>query len=151
MAAASRRAARAHFDDTIRRYSETRQRIRQGLETLAATWPSAWLDSRDDGAAKRIVFYGAGEVAEIGYICLQHTDLRLVGVVDGPGRGTFFGYPVRGVEQLRPTDLDGKPFDCLVMTTVRRLSQIRARLEALAIPLERVYWLVGDGWDVDNL
>jgi hypothetical protein len=67
------------LQDYVQFYATARDRVRERLSVLALRWPASELGS---AAEKRIVFYGAGEVAEIAYVCLQGTDLKLVGVID---------------------------------------------------------------------
>ena len=128
----------AYFDNTIRLYTETRERIRESLAALSSEWPSEHL--AEDGS-KRIVFYGAGEVAEIAFIGLQRTDLRLVGVVDDGPRDEFFGLPVHSSAMLRANEVAGQRFGRLVVMSLRRADQIGERLEGLGVPRERVSWL----------
>jgi DNA-binding MarR family transcriptional regulator len=135
--AAKARITRAYLDNTVHLYTETRERIGASLQALSQEWV---MDAGQD-PLKRIVFYGAGEVAEIAYISLQRTDLRLIGVVDDNARGGFFGVRVHPSSALGPADLDGQPFGRLVVTSFRRSAPIRARLSVLGIPPERIYWL----------
>ena len=97
--------------------------------------------SDDTSAGKRIVFYGAGEVAEVGYVCLQGTDLQLVGVIDDQGRERFFDVPVYDPALLHATDVDGKPFCRLVVMSFAETDKIGSQLESLAIRPERVFWI----------
>ena len=83
------RMSTVFLQNSVRFYSTARDRIRQRLAAA-----SLQLVTRGDAEGKRIVFFGAGEVAEIAYVCLQETDLTLVGVV-GEGRARFFGLPVQ--------------------------------------------------------
>lgn len=131
------RITKAYFDNTARLYSETRDRIRESFDLLSASWNG----NGTPGGEKRIVFYGAGEVAEIGFISLQGTDLRLVGVVDDVRQTPFFDFPIHRPEDLRSTELGGVPFDCLVVMSFRKARQIRLKLEAIGFPPERVFWL----------
>ncbi len=56
---------------------------------------------------KRIIFYGAGEIAEIAYLSLQETKLDLVAVVDDFKTGkNFFGKKVKSVESIKDFDFD---------------------------------------------
>ena len=126
---------KAYFENTARLYSETRDRIRESFQVLSASWES------NGHADKRIVFYGAGEVAEIGFISLQGTDLSLVGVVDDARSAPFFGLALHRPEDLRPTDLNGVPFDRLVVMSFRKAEQIRPKLDAIGFPAERVFWI----------
>jgi hypothetical protein len=129
------RITRDYFHNTIRLYTETRERVRGRLEELSLSWPAG-------DAPKRIVFYGAGEVAEIAFICLQGMDLELVGVVDDrPKKPQFLGMPIHPATSLQGGHLDGAPFGQLVVMSFRRATQIRARIQALNLPLEQVFWL----------
>ena len=106
--AAKARLTREYLEGTVKFYTEVRERVRERFAEL-----SAELESR--ASTKRIVFCGAGEIAEIGYVSLQETDLQLVAVVD-PGRTKpFFGVPVHPPERLCPDALAGSGFDRLVV------------------------------------
>jgi len=129
------RITKAYFENTARLYSETRDRIRESFDLLSAAWDANGYPD------KRIVFYGAGEVAEIGFISLQGTDLSLVGVVDDARVTPFFGFAPHRPEDLRPTELSGVPFDRLVVMSFRKAEQIRPRLDAIGFPAERVFWI----------
>src|SRR5262249_9634989 len=104
----------------------------------SATWPG-------DGASgpKRIAFYAAGEVAEIGYICLADTDLQLVGVIDpdAPPAKRFFNQTVCAPARGQGMAVDGRPFDRLVVMSFRSLDELRAEVRALDIPFDKVFWL----------
>ena len=133
------RITRAYFENTLRLYTDTRAHIQERLDRLSTEWSEA--DWRHSGAAdKRIVFFGAGEVAEIGYVGLHHTDLRLVGVVDDVPR-PFFGYPVMAPEKLQPCQLNGERFGRLVVMSVRQADKIKRRLDDIGFPEDRVFWL----------
>jgi hypothetical protein len=132
------RISRLYFENTIRLYTETRERIRTRFDDLSGEWDPN--DFNGDNA-KRIVFYGAGEVAEVGYISLQRTDLQLVGVIDDRRRAPFFGLPVYPSSMLRPNAVGDVHFGRLVVMSFRRAGQIRAKLDALGFPTERVFWL----------
>ena len=70
------RATRFSLENTIHLYTQTREQIRASLTALSARCHV------DDSGRKPVVFYGAGDVAEIAYVSLQKTDLTLIGVVD---------------------------------------------------------------------
>ena len=135
------RITRSYLDNTVRLYTETRERIRQRLDELSTSWSPPDEAAASDGREKRIVFYGAGDVAEIAYICLEGSDLKLVGVVDDRRKGPFFGVAVHTLDRLRPFDLDGQPYGRLVVMSFRRAEEIRAKLGSLGFPLERVFTL----------
>lgn len=129
------RMSRDHFQNSVRLYASARDRIRASFDTLSRQWPG--------GAAPRkpLVFLGTGEVAEIAYVCLQETDLELVGVVDFQGRQRFFGVPLchalaidsAGVAWLR----DGPP----VVVAFSDAEQVHRFLEDAGIAREQVFWI----------
>jgi DNA-binding MarR family transcriptional regulator len=135
------RMSRAALQNSVRFYAEARDRIRERFAVLSSVWPGDGLRSEGDSIEKRMVFYGSGELAEIGYICLQGTDLRLVGVVDDQGRKRFFDVPVCDADRLHATDIDGSSFGRLVVMSFGDTDKIRKQLEALAIPPDRVFWI----------
>ncbi len=54
-----------------------------------------------------ILFFGAGEVAELAYLYLQFTDIQLVGIVDdGQNGNDFFEFRIEGVGRLERKDWD---------------------------------------------
>jgi len=131
------RMSRAYFDSSVQFYRQTRDRIQQQFSALSSNWP-------DDGATglpKRIVFYGAGEVAEIGYICLVDTDLQLVGVVDAARTKPFFGLTVCPPEHLDGLALNGQPFNQLVVMSFGNTDALQAEALARRVPLDHVLWL----------
>jgi DNA-binding MarR family transcriptional regulator len=130
------RMSRAYLESSVQFYRQTRDRIQQEFSTLSTNWPG-------NGAAppKRIVFYGAGEVAEIGYICLGETDLQLVGVVDPARTKPFFGMNVSAPEHVDGLAVNGQPFDRLVVMSFGNPDTLRADVLALRVPVDRVYWL----------
>ena len=116
-------------------YDQYTDRIRERFATLSRELPG------DGPAAKRIVFYRAGEVAEVGYICLHGTDLQLVGVVNDQGWERFFDIPVYDPALLHATLIDSSPFGRLVVMSFRKTDKIRTQLEALTIPPNQVFWI----------
>ena len=127
------RMSREYLRDSVRRYADARARIQGRFERLSAEWP------RDGNPAqKRIAFYGAGELAEIGYVCLQATDFTLVAVADTARIQPFFGLPV-----LRPASLAGLrgTFDRLVVMSSDQADRVRLELEELQFPPEILFWI----------
>ena len=122
------RLSRLVLQDSIRFYISARDRIREQLAGVG-------------GSATRIVFYGTGEVAEIAYVCLQETDLNLVGVVDDNTDRRFFGFVVQSTDALRDGVVGGTPYDRLVVTSFENRKTTQAKLRALGVPAERIHWL----------
>jgi DNA-binding MarR family transcriptional regulator len=130
------RRSRAHFAGSIRYYAQARDRIAQRLLTLSDEWPAG----TNGSGGKRIVFCGCGEEAEIGYVCLQGTDLQLVGVIDDQPRKQFFGLPVSPYESLRPGRLADVPFGMIVVMSFADERPIRRRLASVNCSAP-VFWI----------
>ena len=122
------RLSRVYLQYSIRFYTTARVRIRESLATVG-------------GPNTRIVFCGAGEVAEIAYVCLQETSLQLVAVVEEARSRQFFGVPVYSFDDLRDGVVGQTPFDRLVVASFENHEASRARLKALGVAPERVHWL----------
>jgi len=89
------------LQDYTRIYREARNNLKKLFHELQA-----------DGV-KRIVFAGADEVAEIAYLTLQETDIKLSGVVDDDLAGKeFFG---RDILSLK--DIKDMTYDCVVVVS----------------------------------
>ena len=82
----------------------------------------------------RIVFYGAGDLAEIAYISLQETDIQLVAIVDDVKMGTQFMKLV----VKDPVRLESFAFDRILVTTINSRSAILERIRQCGISSERV-------------
>lgn len=132
------RMSRNYLQYSVRFYGEARDRIRDSFATLSAEWP---VDDHRGPAQKRIVFFGTSEVAEIGYICLQETDLQLVGVIDDRSRRRFFGIPVHAETDLRPDGISGQPFGRLVVMSFTETDSIVRTLDQVGFPKNRVFWI----------
>ncbi len=128
---AKARMSREYFRRSVTFYAETRDRIRQSFEQLA----------REEN--RRVVFFGAGEVAEVGYVCLGEAGLTLVAVVDDDRVRPFFGLPVRRVQELTASGVEGQAYDCVAVMSFAEPDPIRERLRSLGIPESRIRWLEG--------
>jgi len=131
--AAKARLTREYLEGTLQFYAEARERVNERFSELSSQLVT-------ETGTKRIVFYGTGEVAEIGYVSLQETDLQLVGVVDPARAKPFFGLPVHPPKELTPQSLNGCPFDRLVVMSFE-VEGVVARLESQGIHPDRVFWI----------
>jgi hypothetical protein len=122
---------------SIRLYTEARERIRDQIAALAQN--SARGGNGNESG--RVAFFGAGELAEIGYVCLQETDLHLIGVVGDTRRARFFNVPVYPLSALRGQQLGDEPFDWLLVMSLEDRDETAAELESANVPAERVHWL----------
>ena len=127
--------SREHFQSSVRLYAETRDRIRASFARLSSEWPS------NGGVPdKRVVFYGTGDVAEIGYVCLHESDLTLVGAIDDCGRQRFFGLPLHSCELGLPP-FPSVPFEKIVVMSLAEAEPIRRKLGAMGVAADRVFWI----------
>lgn len=125
-------ATRLSLENTMHLYTETRERIRLSLAAVSDCCRP------DSDGVKRIVFYGAGDVAEIAYVSLQRTDLILVGVVDDRRTGKFFDLTISSPDALSADRLGQVPYGHVVVTSVRHADRILSRLDERAVPRSRV-------------
>lgn len=130
------RLSRAYLAHNVRFYAETRDRIRETFEVLSARWEHV-----TGGGAKRVVFFGGSEIAEIGYVCLHDTDLHLCGIVDDQRVRPFFGVPVHPVAALEGMALAGQPFGALIVMSLGDIEATESLLNSRRVPAERTVWL----------
>ncbi|HEY3131873.1 MAG TPA: winged helix-turn-helix transcriptional regulator [Acidobacteriota bacterium] len=125
----------AYLENTIHLYTETREKIRSSLDALALS------DGDGNNIRQKIIFYGAGDVAEIAYITLNDSAFELIGVVDDHKDGQkFFGRLVASPEDLSLEETL-RTFDRVVVMTFRKSKDIQKRLLNLKIPKEKVSFL----------
>lgn len=123
------RLLKLQIDGTVDHYIEIRDRISMSLESL-------------DREHRRIVFYGAGDVAQLTYIVVATGDFKLVGVVDDEKGGQrFFGYEVAHPSELVDGDLNGTPFDTLVLVSYTCTDEMKENLWRMNFPPCRVFTL----------
>jgi DNA-binding MarR family transcriptional regulator len=81
-----------------------------------------------------IIFFGAGEVAELAYLYLQLTNIRLVGIVDDMQNGNdFFEYKVEGLDRL-----DREDWDTVLLTRLEDTDQDIQALLNRGVSPERI-------------
>jgi hypothetical protein len=131
MAEQSRRT-REYFQRNVRVYAETRDLIRQSFQRLMA---------RTVDSPTRIAFFGAGEIAELGYVVIAETGLQLVAVVDDQRTVPFFGAPVFPVSRLNGHMAGDHTYDALVVMSLDDPLDIRRRLADLGVEESRIHWL----------
>ena len=83
---------------------------------------------------KDIVFYGAQELAEIAYLSLQGTNLRLVSVVDPEEAGrNFNALVVEKAQKLKHMD-----YDILLITTLNDHNKVMDDILRIGVPKEKI-------------
>ncbi len=127
--AEKRRLRKIRFEETIGDYIGVRNHI------------SASLDNLDKGRP-RIVLYGAGDVAQIVYTIVAHSKLELIGVVDDAKAGEkFFDHEIAHPAELEWSDLNGFPFDVVIVASYRHADKIEQSLRRMNFPPSRVFAL----------
>ena len=127
-------ATRVSMANTVHLYTQTREQIRASLTAISERCEP------DASGQKHVVFYGAGDVAEIAYVSLQRTDLTLIGVVDDKRRGKFFDMTISSADHLSAATFEGVPYTCIIVATIRQnvSDAIQARVKERGIPDHRV-------------
>lgn len=123
---------------SARSYASARDRLLEVLTAVSSEW--------DQPTPCRVVFYGAGEIAEIAYICLQSTNIQLMGVVDATRTAPFLGLPVHRPEDLSRMSLAEVPFDRLIVIALDDLPRVERTLSEAAVPAQAVFWLRDWRW-----
>jgi DNA-binding Lrp family transcriptional regulator len=88
---------------------------------------SSKLDAISMTGIKRLLFYGAGEVMEVAFICLHETELQLLGIVDdseAKQEKKLFGFSIQKSEVIK----DLNP-EAILITSIRYKDRILEKLE----------------------
>jgi len=90
-------------------------------------------DMEVDGV-KSLLFYGAGEVAELAYLYLQLTNIQLAGIIDNKKIGKkFFRHMIKGLDSL-----DSLEWDLILLTSLENTDQYIIRLSEKGVEPERI-------------
>lgn len=118
--------------NTVRLYTETRDQILRSLDCL--------IDGENNRS--RVVLYGAGSVAEITFVALQHKGFELVGVIDDKKvGGKFCSLAILSPDLLTNDGLDGRSYDKVIVASLRSARKIAERLKDLGISLTRIHYI----------
>jgi len=86
---------------------------------------------------KKVVFYGANDLAEIAFISLRGTDIQLIGVADEEKQGKdFLGFTVKSITELKKAG-----FDRIIVTTIDSKEAQLDKLLGKKIPREKIVML----------
>ncbi len=100
------RLLRLQVEETVDVYAELRAQISARIDSL-------------DWSQKRLVFYGAGRIAQIAYIVVANRHLKLVGVVDDEKAGQkFFEYDVARSLEIAGGQLGGNTFGYYILDAI---------------------------------
>jgi DNA-binding MarR family transcriptional regulator len=122
------------FLDSLTFYRDTRERMLERIALVSA-------ELQATGAPHRVAFYGAGDAAEVAYICLREAGLELSGIVDSAATGSFFHVNVRRPSELAGSTLGGQAFSRLIVMPHQDEEPVRAVLAKQQVPLEQIFWL----------
>lgn len=82
----------------------------------------------------RVVFYGAGELADIAFLSMAGTDVRLIDVIDPAKEGEMFAhFVVRATSRLKRAD-----FDVLLITVVDNHETVLHTIKTIGVPTEKI-------------
>ena len=84
-----------------------------------------------------ILFFGSGEVAELAYLYLQLTRIRLVGIVDDVQNGKkFFEFQIQGLDRL-----DQEDWDAILLTRLDETEEDVRRLTKQGVSPDKIVTL----------
>ena len=86
----------------------------------------------------RIIFYGTSDLAEIAYLSLQETSIKLVAVVDNCKIGDKF---LAGIVVQDPSELKSLSFDRILITAIESEEEVLAKILASGISRDEVVML----------
>lgn len=95
----------------------------------------AALRSLEDEGVRNVVFYGAGDFAEISYISLKETNLKMVAIVDDFRSGEkFLGHTIG-----HPSGLNLLDYDKIIVRSIDSKDAIYENLQKLNIPRTKIF------------
>jgi len=95
------------------------------------------LNDCQKGGVKKVVFYGANDLAEIAFISLRGTKIQLIGVADDQKQGKdFLGFTVKSITELKKAE-----FDKIIVTTFDSKEAQLDNLLRKEIPREKIVML----------
>jgi DNA-binding MarR family transcriptional regulator len=95
------------------------------------------LNEFEKRGVKKVIFYGASDLAEIAFISLKATDIELIGVVDDDEKGkNFLGFTINSIEELRKLE-----FDRIIITSIESKKAMFNKLLRKNIPREKIIML----------
>lgn len=112
-----------YLEYSLHLYREVRRVLTDALSRVLAS------------GGRRVVFFGASEIAEVAYLTIKELGLELIAVVDeSGGRDRFLGLPVLGFEAV-----DQLAFDCGIVSALNGgVDAIQRRLAGLGVPEGKV-------------
>ncbi len=103
-------------------YKDARAKITEIFETLARK------------NTRQVIFYGIGHFAEIAYISLQETPMKMVAMVDDAKSGEQF----MGITVESPERIEQLAYDSIIITAIASRNLIHAKLIEQRIPESKI-------------
>ncbi len=120
--AAKSRLTYEYIQYSFQFYKDARQKLRDLYAEL------------ETQGVKRIVFFGAGDLAEIAYLSLQQSDIKLVAVADDEKAGkNFMHFTV-----VHPDRIESLWFDRILITSINSTEPIFKKIATMGISASRV-------------
>lgn len=119
--AAKTRLTYAYIHYSFQFYKDARQKIREIFQKLG------------ENGVHRVVFYGAGDLAEIAYISLKETKMQLVAVVDETTNTSFFEHPI-----VSDHILQQRKFDKIIITMLDADRKIVEKLKSMGVGAKKI-------------
>ena len=92
-----------------------------------------YLDLQGEGAT-RVIFYGAGELADIAFLSMAGTGVRLIDVVDPTKAGEMFAdFIVKAASRLRQAD-----YDAILVTLVDNHATVLKDIKGVGVPSDKI-------------
>ena len=124
-AVAKTRLTYEYLHYSFQHYKDAKQKLKQLFKEI------------DDGGIENVVFYGASDIAEIAYLSLQETSLKLKAIISGSQGGrTFLGIKIED-----PAVLDHTHYDVILITSVDMHNELIADLLKRGIEREKIVTL----------
>jgi DNA-binding MarR family transcriptional regulator len=84
--------------------------------------------------ATQVVFYGAGELADIAFLSMAGTGVRLIDVVDPTREGKMFAdFIVKSISRLRQVD-----YDAILVTRVDHHETVLNDIKGVGVPPDKI-------------
>lgn len=105
----------------------------QYFKTVKNRLQHLYADLQNEGAT-RVVFYGAGELADIAFLSMTGTDVHLIDVVDPMRAGEMFAhFIVKATSRLNHMD-----FDVVLVTAVDDHETVLDKIKGVGVPSGRI-------------
>ena len=84
--------------------------------------------------ATRVVFYGAGELADIAFLSMTGSGVRLIDVVDPTRKGELFAdLIVKSISRLQKVD-----YDAILVTLVDNHETVLSNIKGVGVPSDKI-------------